>query len=172
MIRAALSWGYKALPRRLVWRTVWLKSPKLNVGVAGVLFNGAGQVLLVEHVFRRTYPWGLPSGWMEHGETAAEALIREVREETGLTCAVGQLMTFESGFHNRCTAVLTGSCEGDPGAPSLETKSARFFDPSELPHGLLPASAVAIERAVAVRRAGIERAGGPWLDGPSGDPRA
>lgn len=172
MIRAALSIVYRKLPKRLVWRAIWLKSPKFNVGVAGVLFDEAGRVLLVEHVFRRTYPWGLPSGWIEPSETAAQALVREVREETGLACEVAGLIAFESGFQSRCTAVLIGRSGGTPDAASIETHSAAFFEPHELPEGLLPASRVYIERAVAVRQSGLEKAGGPWLDGPLGDPRA
>lgn len=172
MIRAALSWGYKALPKRLVWRAVWLTSPKFNVGVAGVVFDTTGRVLLVEHVFRRTYPWGLPSGWVAPGETAAQALVREVREETGLACEVDGLLGFESGFASRCTAVLYGRCSGVPAAPSIETKSAAFVEPDALPEGLLPASRINLERAVRVRQKGLEGAGGPWLDGPLGDPRA
>lgn len=172
MIRAALSTIYRSLPKRLVWRAIWFTSPKFNVGVAGALFDASGRVLLVEHVFRRTYPWGLPSGWVEPGETAAQALVREVREETGLPCEVAGLIAFESGFRSRCTAVLLGHATGTPEATSIETKSAAFFEPDALPGGLLPASRAYIERAVAVRKSGLTAAGGPWLDGPLGDPRA
>lgn len=57
----------------------------ITVGVAGVIWNDAGQVLLI----RRTKPpragqWSLPGGRLERGETLIAGLMREIREETGL----------------------------------------------------------------------------------------
>jgi ADP-ribose pyrophosphatase YjhB (NUDIX family) len=37
--------------------------------------------------FPRLLLWGLPAGWVETGETPADAVVREFREETGM--AVG-----------------------------------------------------------------------------------
>lgn len=53
--------------------------------VSGLIVNGA-RVLLA----RRGHPprrgeWSLPGGRIEAGETADEALVREIAEETGLT---------------------------------------------------------------------------------------
>ena len=56
-----LRWGLKL--------AVWLFAPRHQVGAVGVVFNNAGQVLLVEHVFRPDYNWGLPGGWVERGES-------------------------------------------------------------------------------------------------------
>ena len=42
------------------------------------------EVLLVRH--SRSRGWGFPKGKLERGETAREAALREVREETGLRC--------------------------------------------------------------------------------------
>lgn len=51
-----------------------------------------GELLLIR---RRNDPargrWSLPGGRVEAGELLADALVREVREETGLQIAVGEL---------------------------------------------------------------------------------
>ncbi len=36
--------------------------------------------------------WSVPGGRLERGETVAEAVVREVREETGLECVCGELL--------------------------------------------------------------------------------
>jgi len=53
------------------------------------------RVLLV----RRAHPplqgyWGLPGGRVELGETVTEALLREVREETGLTVTIDRYLGY------------------------------------------------------------------------------
>jgi 8-oxo-dGTP diphosphatase len=52
------------------------------------------QVLLVRNSPRGPYPggWTLPGGGIEHGESPREALVREMAEETGLGCRVGDVL--------------------------------------------------------------------------------
>jgi ADP-ribose pyrophosphatase YjhB (NUDIX family) len=69
--------------------------PRHYAGAVGVVFNHAGQLLLVEHVFRPYYPWGLPGGWIERGENPAETVRRELEEELGVRVAVKQLLLCE-----------------------------------------------------------------------------
>ncbi len=66
-----------------------------HVGAVGVVFNAAGQILLVEHVFRPHHAWGLPGGWIERGESPADAVRRELKEELKLRVEVKRLLLCE-----------------------------------------------------------------------------
>ncbi len=51
--------------------------------------------VLLTRVSSRGYhsgQWSLPGGGVEHGERPADALVREVHEECGVTCEVGPLL--------------------------------------------------------------------------------
>ncbi len=57
------------------------------------MHDAAGRLLLV----RRAHDphrgrWSLPGGRVERGETAEQAVVREVREETGLEVEVGPIV--------------------------------------------------------------------------------
>jgi 8-oxo-dGTP diphosphatase len=61
--------------------------------VGAVIRDGAGRLLLIK---RRNEPgaglWSLPGGRIEPGETDEQAVVREVREETGLAVTCGALL--------------------------------------------------------------------------------
>lgn len=62
------------------------------IGVGAVILD-QGHVVLV----KRKFPplageWSIPGGRLEIGETQREAVVRETREETGLTVEPGELL--------------------------------------------------------------------------------
>ena len=72
-----------------------LFAPRNQVGAVAAIFNQAGQVLMVEHVFRPGYAWGLPGGWVNRGENPAYTIQREIEEELNLTVQVRKLLLCE-----------------------------------------------------------------------------
>ena len=105
--------------------------------VAAILFS-EGRVLLVR---RNIEPgigqWCLPGGFIEAGETTHEAVVREVREETGLISAPGNLIDALSvigGFYGNII-VLCYSAEILSGElrAGEDAEEARYFDPAQVP---------------------------------------
>jgi 8-oxo-dGTP diphosphatase len=54
-----------------------------SVSVAGVVIDEAGRALVIQR--RDNAHWEPPGGILERNETITDGLLREVREETGLT---------------------------------------------------------------------------------------
>jgi len=78
-----------------------MSRPELCVGAVAVL---DGKLLMI----RRGHgpaagEWSVPGGRVESGELLAEAVVREVREETGLECVCGELVGWvewlDAGHH-------------------------------------------------------------------------
>lgn len=58
---------------------------QIVLGVGAVICNDRGEVLLIRRSNApRAGEWSLPGGKVEFGETLRAALVREIREETGL----------------------------------------------------------------------------------------
>lgn len=74
------------------------RSKYVWLGVAGLVINDNGEWLVV----KKTYgglkgKWSLPAGFVQPGETADEAVIREVKEETGIHSEVIGLFGLRTG---------------------------------------------------------------------------
>ncbi|MBI2085165.1 MAG: NUDIX hydrolase [Candidatus Aenigmarchaeota archaeon] len=61
--------------------------------VVGCIIWVDKKMLLLKRGSEKTYPnkWGLPGGKVNKGESTADAVIREVKEETGISLSAGEL---------------------------------------------------------------------------------
>ena len=154
-----------------------------------LITDKAGRVLLTKHPDERRYRgrWVLPGGGVEYGEHPEQALIREIREETGLSAKAGEIVAVLSDIttpglrrgmrrrrlHNiRLVYVATVTGRGaDAGADDehLPVAGARWCSRQEwqeLPLAPFTARVLGTESgsglpAAATRMAGPGPAGGP-----------
>jgi 8-oxo-dGTP pyrophosphatase MutT (NUDIX family) len=64
---------------RRVLHLYWRFARGMTLGVRALVINDAGEVFLVKHSY--VSGWHLPGGGVEVGETAMDALMRELHEE-------------------------------------------------------------------------------------------
>lgn len=102
---------------------------------ATVVILDAGRVLLLQRADFRT--WALPGGGVDAGESAAQAAIREVREETGLDVTLTGLVGLYALPHwigNTHSAVFAARvCGGMLRPHPSEAREARYFPLDTLP---------------------------------------
>jgi ADP-ribose pyrophosphatase YjhB (NUDIX family) len=106
------------------------------VGVGAIVFDRDGRVLLV---LRGKPPgaglWSIPGGKLESRETLAQAVAREVREETGLVVEVGALACVIERIADDHHFVLLdyfARVIGGELAAASDARAARFVDRDEL----------------------------------------
>jgi 8-oxo-dGTP diphosphatase len=142
-----------------IWRILplWMQGlasaiirPRYHVPAGAIIFNAQGQLLLCEHTYRRQYPWGLPGGDIKFGEEPAEAVRRELWEETGLSVQATRLVLVEGSKEIR-KVTLTYLCSGVSGTfiPSDEVSAIRYFDIGALPE-LTREQQTTIQKALAI----------------------
>jgi len=114
---------------------------RLDTSAGGVVYRigpeGEAEVILIRP--RGDERWALPKGWVEKGESALDAALREVREETGLSARVVEpLDRIEYWFRTREGAgpilvhkyvdfFLMAAGEGDLADHDQEVEEARWF---------------------------------------------
>ncbi|WP_404404565.1 NUDIX domain-containing protein [Jeotgalibacillus malaysiensis] len=117
-----------------------MKRGKVWLGAAGVIENSKGEWLVVKKKYGGLKgKWSIPAGFVEEGETADQAAVREVKEETGMTAEVIRVAGFRSGVlkdtisDNMIIFVMKAMDESEAlQIPEDEIEEAAWIDKREL----------------------------------------
>jgi len=116
--------------------TIYYDNPIPSVAVVAI--NGKGQLLLVK---RKVEPkkgfWALPGGFMDDGESAIQAALREMQEETGLKGIIKRFLKIynhESKMYGHVIIIIYEvNIIGGQLTAGDDAELADFFDIEDLP---------------------------------------
>lgn len=66
--------------------------------VSAIIHDDDGNLLMVKNIDGDSYYWGIPGGAVEEGETLEQAVVREVKEETGFDVVVTGFSSLREKF--------------------------------------------------------------------------
>lgn len=106
-----------------------------TVSAAVIVTNEAGLVLLLDHTIRPNSGWGLPGGFLEHGEQPDEGIRREIKEETGLDLFDLKMFRVRTaGSH--IEMMFRARTAGTPTINTYEIKDLGWFSRDDMPEKL------------------------------------
>ena len=124
---------FKILPKNIQLFIMRLFQSQFLVGVTGVIFNAKDEILLFKHTFRQQ-AWSLPGGYLKAGEHPAEALEREIKEESGLVVSVDDMLKTRTDRDGaRLDMCFVGVFIGGEFTPSKEVSEYGFFAQDKMP---------------------------------------
>lgn len=116
-----------------------MKRGKVWLAAAGVVIDSSGRWLVVKKAYGGLKgQWSLPAGFVDAGETADAAAVREVREETGIDVSVCGVAGIRSGvIQNDVSDTMiifhmTLTEEKEPEALNSELLDARWMSAFDL----------------------------------------
>lgn len=131
-------WKVAHAVRVMVWRVF---KPRVY-GVAALIRNQDGHILLIKASYLNV--WHLPGGGIDGQETAAEAMVRETKEEVGLTVhAFREIERFEQNLYgatNTVSLFLVEDFEGNVQIDGREIVDVMWADPTEPPDEMTQAT--------------------------------
>lgn len=143
MLKKIVGVVWRIIPRKIGKKIIRATQNKFTISAGGIITDESGRILLLNHVFRSGSGWGVPGGFVKHGEQPADALKRELLEEIGLELKNVKIYSVRTiGKH--IEILLTAEADGEIQLKSFEINKAEWFAVEELPDGMSNSQKTAI----------------------------
>lgn len=113
--------------------------PTVKVDVRAFVLNENNELLMAQESIDQK--WSIPGGWADIGDSPSEAVLKEIKEETGLDAKVERLLAV---YDKRChqhppqpfyiyKLIFLCQITGGDLRPGFDMKGAQFFSLTDLP---------------------------------------
>jgi 8-oxo-dGTP diphosphatase len=139
-----------------------VSTPRHSVSVAGAIIDDQGRILAVRRADNGH--WEPPGGVLELDETIEDGLVREIREETGLTTTPERLTGVYKNMERGIVA-LVFRCSVAEGTPTTTDEAAEiaWLTPDEIGQRMSEAYAIRMLDALVSTRPAIRAHNGVSL---------
>lgn len=138
---------WRLLPYEVRLRIVRITQKKFTVSVVSIVTNSNGEILILDHFIRPGASWALPGGFIEFGEKPEDAIVRELKEETGLDLVDVRLVRVRTiGKHIEILYLSKG--EGQVQIKKSEIRDYGWYSADDLPPELSDTQRLLIETSL------------------------
>ncbi|HEY8562335.1 MAG TPA: NUDIX domain-containing protein [Pyrinomonadaceae bacterium] len=138
---------WKLIPSRLRSKIVRASQRKFTASVAVIITNPDGNVLLLEHILRPGSGWGIPGGFIEHGEQPESAARREIREEVGIEIENLRMLRVRM-LYRHIEFLLSAESNEQGAVKSHEIRSLGWFAVDAMPPEMSSTQKAIIEKVL------------------------
>jgi len=127
------------LLRKLVYRLFRVRTRGAKV----MVFNSAGELLLIRNSYGASHLFLLPGGGIGRRETPEAGAAREIKEEVGLEVRKLTRVSVHANtaeWKRDTITLFTAEAEGEPRIDRFEVAEARFFPLDALPENISAAT--------------------------------
>jgi 8-oxo-dGTP diphosphatase len=138
---------WKRLPGSLRLKIIRVTQKKFTASVGVIITNADEKILLLEHILRPGSGWGIPGGFIEHGEQPDQAVHRELREETGIKLENVKMLRVRT-INRHIEFLFRAESNDKAEVKSREIKSLDWFAVDKMPAEMSPVQKTVIEKVL------------------------
>lgn len=138
---------WRRLPAVVRLRLIRISQPTFTVSAAAVVLNSKSEVLLLNHVLRPSTGWGLPGGFLDESEHPADAIRRELKEETGIGLSDVRMLRVRT-YKRHIEILFSAATTDEAQVLSREISELGWFRFEDIPERLPQGQKDIIERVL------------------------